>query len=251
MVDCMSQDDPVVLPDPLRESLIPRPATLPSEVADRLRQAILQGDIVDENHKLPSEAALAATYGVSRPVIREAIFMLKSDGLIISQQGRGQFVNPHGSNVFRLDTNMGNGAEIDALFEFLLSVEVSATRLAAQRRTADDLKRIRACYQRLYDATRELADGTEEDGQFHKSIVLASHNQHFIAFAGFLDGQVRRLIRTARKNTRNRSHDLMWQVQAEHEAILKAIEAGDAEQAAQAASAHLQNASARLASYRS
>ena len=246
----MSQGNSVTLPDPLRESLIPRPATLPSEVADRLRQAILQGDIVDQHQKLPSEAALAASYGVSRPVIREAIFMLKSDGLIISQQGRGQFVNPHGSNVFRLDPTMDNGDEIGELFEFLLSVEVSATRLAAQRRTQDDLQRIRDCYQRLYDATHELADGTDEDGQFHKSIVHASHNQHFIAFAQFLDTRVRRLIRTARKNTRSRSVDLMWQVQAEHKAILEAIEAGDPEQAALAASNHLLNASARLASYR-
>ena len=246
----MSLDDRMGVQDPLRASLIPRPATLPGEVAERLRQAILQGDIVDQNQKLPSEASLAASYGVSRPVIREAIFMLKSDGLIISQQGRGQFVNPHGSNVFRLETAMDDGDNLDELFEFLLSVEVSATRLAAQRRTADELRQIRDSYARLYDATRELADGTAEDEQFHQSIVRASHNQHFIAFAEFLDARVRRLIRTARKNTRNRSMDLVWQVQAEHKAILEAIEAGDPEQAARAATTHLHNAAARLASYR-
>lgn len=237
--------------DSLGESHIPRGSSLPIEVAERLRAAIQDREIVEGNNKLPTEAALAKAYGVSRPVVREAISLLKSEGLIISHQGRGQFVNPQGSNVFRLDPAMDTDEDLDELFEFLQSVEVSATRLAAQRRTPADLQKIQSSYQRLYSATQESLDGADEDEEFHKSIICASHNQYFIAFANFLDARVRRLIRTARKNTRNRSQELVWQVQSEHEAILKAIEAGDADQASLAASTHLNNAANRLGSYNS
>lgn len=234
----------------LDESPIPRGATLSTEVAERLRSAIRRRDIVGGDNKLPSEAILAKAYGVSRPVIREAMSLLKSDGLVISHQGRGQFVNPEGSSVFRLDPSVDTDEDLGELFEFLLAVEVPATRLAAQRRGADDLEAIRLAYQRLYDTTREAGDGSNEDSAFHRAIVRASHNRYFITFADFLDTRVRRLIRTARKNTRNRSIDLVWQVQNEHQAILEAIEAGDADRASAAATRHLTNAATRLALYK-
>jgi DNA-binding FadR family transcriptional regulator len=236
--------------DALEEHPIPRGAGLAAGVAQRLRQAIERRDIAEGSNRLPSEAALAKAYGVSRPVIREAMSLLKSDGLVISHQGRGQFVNPQGSNVFRLDPSVDTEQGLSELFEFLLAVEVPATRLAAQRRSEPELDAIRAAYRRLYDATRNLGDGTDEDEAFHRAIVQASHNQYFIAFANFLDARVRRLIRTARKNTRNLSEELVWQVLREHQAILDAIEAGDADRASAAANSHLTNAAARLALYR-
>lgn len=236
--------------DALDEQPIARGEGLAAGVAQRLRQAIERRDIAAAGNRLPSETALAKAYGVSRPVIREAMSLLKSDGLVISHQGRGQFVNPQGSSVFRLDPPVPTEAGLSELFEFLLAVEVPATRLAAQRRSAAELGAIRAAYQRLYQTTRDLGDGTEEDEAFHRAIVQASHNQYFIGFAGFLDTRVRGLIRTARKNTRNRSMELVWQVQREHEAILRAIEDGDAERASAAAHAHLTNAAARLVLYK-
>lgn len=234
---------------PDHDTVVARSATLPVEIAGRLRVSIGSGEIVGADGRLPAEAELAKRYGVSRPVIREAIFLLKSDGLVISHQGRGQFVNPAGSSVFRLEPAMQSDADLGELFEFLQSVEVSATRLAAQRRTADDLAAIRMRLAQLHDATRDGEPGVDEDKAFHRAIVDASHNRYFVEFAEFLDSRVRRLIRTARKNTRNRSDELVWQVHAEHEAIMQAIEAGDAERASAAASTHLRNAAARLARY--
>ncbi len=231
------------------EPPIARAATLPAEVAGRLRGAIARRDIVDADNKLPSEAELARTYGVSRPVIREAMSLLKSEGLVIAHQGRGQFVNPAGSSVFRLEPDVENGADLRELFEFLLSVEVPATRLAAQRRDPQGLREIQQAYARLYDVTHDAGDGADEDGEFHRAIVRASGNRYFMAFSDFLDGRVRRMIRLARKNTRTRSPQWVLQVQQEHEAILRAIEAGDADAASAAAAAHLNNAAARLALY--
>ncbi len=120
-------------------------------MAQRLRHAIERRDASRRRATgCRPRRALAKAYGVSRPVIREAMSLLKSDGLVISHQGRGQFVNPHGSSVFRLEPPADTDAGLDELFEFLLAVEVPATRLAAQRRSAAELDAIRAAYQRLY-----------------------------------------------------------------------------------------------------
>ena len=60
-------------------------------VAGRLKDAIMNGDI-PRGSKLPSERELALQMQVSRPVIREAIVVLSSYGLIVSRQGEGNFV---------------------------------------------------------------------------------------------------------------------------------------------------------------
>jgi DNA-binding FadR family transcriptional regulator len=235
--------------DTLDEQPIARGESLAAGVAQRLRHAIERRDIAAGGNRLPSEAALAKVYGVSRPVIREAMSLLKSDGLVISHQGRGQFVNPQGSTVFRLEPPAQNDEDLTELFEFLLAVEVPATRLAAQRRSQAELDAIRMAYQRLYPTAHALGDGMDDEA-FHRAIVQASHNQYFIGFAGFLDTRVRRVIRGAHKKAGDRSMEVERQVQLEHEAILRAIEDADPERAGAAASAHLINGAARLAAYK-
>ena len=62
--------------------------TLSSQVAEQLRASILAGDFA-EDVKIPPERELAATFGVSRPSIREALQMLVAAGLIEKRQGSG------------------------------------------------------------------------------------------------------------------------------------------------------------------
>lgn len=74
--------------------------TAPQIITQRLKKAIMSGDI-PMGTKLPSERELAAQMNVSRPVIREAIMMLTSYGLITSRQGGGNYVvDNFAENVF-------------------------------------------------------------------------------------------------------------------------------------------------------
>ena len=57
----------------------------------RVVEAILRVDYGPEG-RLPTESELAATFGVSRPTIREALSRLRSDGVIDSKRGAGSFV---------------------------------------------------------------------------------------------------------------------------------------------------------------
>lgn len=226
---------------------ITRGHSLPDEVANRIRLSIENGAI-QPGKRLPTQHELAETYGVSRPVIREAISLLKSDGLVISQQGRGQFVNPEGSSVFRLDPSFEDKEDLAYLFQFLMSVEVAATAQAATCRTDSELAEIRRHLEGLETAVHNGQNGVNEDMKFHRAILQATHNPYFINFSKFLESRVRNLIRTARENT-SRSQDMVKRVQQEHEAIFQAIETQDAVNARKAAANHLENAAMRLQIY--
>lgn len=66
------------------------------QVAADIRQKISAGDYAP-GEQLPSERELVETYDVSRPTVRDAITMLRTEGLVTSEHGRGVFVRPPAS----------------------------------------------------------------------------------------------------------------------------------------------------------
>jgi GntR family transcriptional regulator len=62
-------------------------------IVDDLRGEILAGGLAPGG-RLPSEHELALRYGTSRPTVRRAIALLKAEGLVVTEQGRGAFVRP-------------------------------------------------------------------------------------------------------------------------------------------------------------
>ena len=64
---------------------------LADQIYGHLFESIVGGRY-EANEKLPTEKQLAASYDVSRPVVREALMRLQADGLIISRQGAGTFI---------------------------------------------------------------------------------------------------------------------------------------------------------------
>ncbi|MEQ0564642.1 GntR family transcriptional regulator [Amycolatopsis sp. NEAU-NG30] len=66
------------------------------QVAADLRQKIAAGDYAP-GAQLPSERELVDTYGVSRPTVRDAVNLLRAEGLVTSEHGRGVFVRPPAS----------------------------------------------------------------------------------------------------------------------------------------------------------
>ena len=62
-------------------------------IVDELRASILEGRL-EAGERLPSENELAGRYDTSRPTVRRAIALLKAEGLVNTEQGRGAFVRP-------------------------------------------------------------------------------------------------------------------------------------------------------------
>lgn len=70
------------------------------QVAADLREKITAG-VFAPGARLPSERELVEAYEVSRPTIREAVDVLRSEGMVVSEHGRGVFVRPP-ANITRL-----------------------------------------------------------------------------------------------------------------------------------------------------
>jgi GntR family transcriptional repressor for pyruvate dehydrogenase complex len=157
---------------------------LPEEIASNLVQRI-NSDEFAEGARLPSERELSAHYNVSRPVIREAMSHLKSNGLVRARAGSGVFVGDKNAvRVFRLpDIDIDETESLAQIMELLLAIEVAATRSAATHRTKADLKHIRRELLGMEYAIASDRLGDDEDFAFHRAIIAATHNPHFISRA--------------------------------------------------------------------
>ncbi|WFR84846.1 FadR/GntR family transcriptional regulator [Arthrobacter sp. Y-9] len=197
-------------------------------VLARLRESIEDGTLA-VGSKLPSEAALASGYGVSRSVIREALRSCAALGLTETHTGKGTFVV---SARVSTDLVLGRYSARD-LTEARPHIEVPAASLAAERRTDDDLDTLRGI---LNDMLSE--DDPEAwvvlDSAFHLQIARASGNKVFETVVSDL-----REALGKQSGTLNLLADRQRVSDEEHSAILAAIESGSPDGAARAMRDHL------------
>ena len=160
---------------------IPR-RSLPELVIDQLGQRIVRGDF-NTNGGLPTEPQLSAELGISRNVLREAIKVLASKGLVEVRPKTGtrvrtpdqwNMLDPDIVGWFSLDASDLQGAH--DFVEFRRIIEPQASYLAALRATGDDIARIRAAFERLNACIGQPEKVPAADITFHRSIYDASHN---------------------------------------------------------------------------
>ena len=221
-------------------------ARLSDQVAAQLMAEIEQGRLAP-GAKLPTEANLAQQFRVSRTVVREAVSRLKSVGLVDSRQGSGVFVKP-ALPLPALHFEAQHAASQDAVVQMVevrRALEAEVAALAAERRSASDLRAIEQAVQALDLAVQSGGDGVTEDVNFHRAIAEATHNPFLIQTLGYLSQFLHGATQVTRANEARRG-DFADAVRIEHQHILKAIRAGDPVQARQAATAHMGNAIARI-----
>src|SRR5690554_5953280 len=157
------------------EGLVHKEALLPPVIAREIKRTIIK-DQLAPGTKLPNEATLIATYGVSRPTLREAIKILLAENVVEIQRGKGTFVtgNPGiGKDPLGLDfSNQKN--LIKNLFETRLLIEPPIARLAALRRTENDLDNLRAALSAFTQAPGRTENHAELDVVFHTTIARSS-----------------------------------------------------------------------------
>jgi DNA-binding GntR family transcriptional regulator len=164
------------------------------------------------------EAELAERFKVSRTPLREALFQLASAGIVEMQPRRGTVVaevSPH---------------RMVEMFEVMAELEALCGRLAARRMLAPEHERLLAAH-RACEKAREANNPDAyyyENEQFHHVIYQGSHN-------GFLEQQASALHRRLRpyRRLQLRVRDRMPTSLREHEGVVQAILAGDAEMTAQ------------------
>jgi len=159
-----------------------RRRTLPEQVVEELGQRIVRGDFA-ESGGLPTEPELSAELGISRNVLREAIKVLASKGLVDVRRKVGTRVRtPEDWNV--LDPDVIAWFSIDGselrnahdFVEFRRIIEPKASYLAALRATDNEIIAIRAAFEALHACIGQPEKVPPADIDFHRSIYNASHN---------------------------------------------------------------------------
>ncbi len=213
----------------------------------------LLSEIVGERYgigdRLPTEHQLARHFSVSRPVVREALGRLQNDGVIVSRQGSGRYVQRRPSPQVVGFTGASNLRAVLQGFELRLSLEALSARLAAGNRTDAQLEAIEQAAESLRAAlavggSRDIEK--EADYAFHRAIALASGND---LLADVLEGIAERLkagMRVTLSLTHEASAQRRARVLDEHDRILRAIRVGDAESAEIAMRYHVDQARNRL-----
>ncbi|MBG6074403.1 FadR/GntR family transcriptional regulator [Polaromonas sp. CG_9.11] len=218
---------------------------LSEQVAEALSAEIRAGRPA-AGEKLPTEAALVEQFAVSRTVVREAVSRLKSLGVVESRQGSGVFVRQAAFAPLNFDTRSAASRQaVIQMVEVRRALEAEVAALAAQRRNATDIERIRQAIVALDEAVKAGGDGADEDVNYHRAIADAAQNPFLISTLDYLRQFLRGVTRVTRANEARRA-DFARQVRDEHEAIAGAIEAGDATRARRVAARHMDNAIKRI-----
>lgn len=208
------------------------PRTLADHIAISLREDIAQRRY-EAGVQLPAGRELAQQFGVSITVVREALSRLRADGLIASRQGKGVFVADETTpRSFRLKES-SSPHSLRHIFELRMGVEVYAAGLAAQRRTAHDLKTMARCLKAMRPARKGFEEALSADIAFHQSIAMATQNPLIVSFVEFLHPHLREVIKLARM-TSSQHTDTQVASFEEHKHVYNAISAGDRDGAARA-----------------
>jgi DNA-binding FadR family transcriptional regulator len=183
---------------------------------------------------------------MSRTVVREALVRLASDGITAARRGAGSFVKHRPSD--RLAQYMPL-AELPATlgsYEVRFVLEAEAARLAAMRRSPEALARLEEGLNRLRAALLSSAPAHSEDMELHRLIAEATANAAFLAAFDALTPEVERIMRAGVDISRSRSPEVIATMMIEHERIVEAIRARDAEGAALSMRWHLSEGRRRL-----
>lgn len=207
-----------------------RRSPLVEQAAQRLRDQITDGSW-PVGTRLPGETTLARELGVGRSTVREALRALAGAGLVQARQGAGVFVTatePAEDWPARL-----RRAAVSDVYEVRMAVEVHAARLAAHRRTPEDVTAIGLALQGRRNAS--AADDTafvDADVAFHAAVVAAAHNPVLADLFAQFTPVLREGLTDLLALTGLRAHDPSTGDEA-HETLARAIADGDAERAAE------------------
>ncbi|GAA3706840.1 GntR family transcriptional regulator [Zhihengliuella alba] len=195
-----------------------RSRPLREQVRDALRQRIFEGDYQPGARLV--ERDLAAEFNVSRLPVREALRMLRQEGLVAEKATRGSVV----AGLTEKD--------VRDLFDMREALEVLACRLAAERATEDELA---ALERLLSDAEAHLARGAADEArransEFHDAVTRICDNELLRNALEPLQGRMHWLFRHA---------DDLAELIAEHRRLLLAIASGDPDRAGLESACHV------------
>lgn len=168
------------------------------------------------------ETVLSKEFGVSRTPVREALIQLATVGIVLIRPRRGAIVAEIGAQ------------QLVAMFEVMAELEAVCGRLAARRMTPAEHASLLAAHRDCQGASDDPDLYYYKNEQFHDQIYAGSHND-------YLAEQARSLHRRLRpyRRLQLRVRDRVSVSYSEHDAVVKAIVAGDCDKAAELLRQHV------------
>lgn len=195
--------------------------SLNKQLMDVIIENITSGDL-PVGEKLPPEAELADTLHVSRNTLREALKTLDTFGIIESIHGQGTFVSAYAMqripNIEILKL-LSADHDVQSLLDARLVIEPGLARLAAERRTEEDIEAMERSLDTFLDSAHSI------ENMFHFRIAKAANSP---VLCGYLQAVFQQLIHTPYPLLQTRLlADYHESEVREHREIMEAISDGD------------------------
>ncbi|WP_083975901.1 FadR/GntR family transcriptional regulator [Kitasatospora azatica] len=212
--------------------------SLTDRAITRIRQLIRDGELVPGS-KLPPEHQLAASLGLSRNLMREAVKALVVARVLEIRRGDGTYVTSLEPAL--LLEGLGGAVELlqgDTVLELMEArrlFEPVATALAATRITDEELAEVSGHLSAMREARDDVELLNQHDAAFHRAVIRATHNETLATLLEHISGRTLR----ARVWRGLVDADTADRTITEHEAIHQALVARDAALAQAAALMHV------------
>lgn len=216
----------------------------------------IQNGVYSPNDRLPPERKLAEDLGISRVLLREAIVALETLGILEVRLRQGIFVKVQTLQDFNQNLRFlpsWHSDFVPQLMEMRLILDVNAAKLAAGRRTEEELEKLKEFLARIErnqpNTTKEMKQHARDEFLIHSVIVEAAHNP-------ILSRVYEGIVSLMEKNNEflhvSLSQDLQWieQVIAHHRAIIGAIEEKNPEKAAEGMRLHIVESTKRFQKFK-
>ncbi|WP_166355163.1 FadR/GntR family transcriptional regulator [Phytoactinopolyspora limicola] len=195
--------------------------------------------------ELASEGSLATEFGVSKPVLREAVRSLEAVGVVVTSNGRpptvGSVTSKPLRDYFQWVAYAQDSAEIE-LLEVRQALETQCAILAADRATDDELTQLSQIIHRMSECSNDPDTFIKIDTDFHLAIAHASHNTLLSHLLTAIQEPIQEIIRRGLIRKWPHDHQRIYQVHAD---IAAALEARDSEAAYIAMARHFTSAIGR------
>ena len=178
---------------------------------------------------------------VSRPVVREAFKLLEAWGFIAMHQGRPAVVRDVDHSLLNRFFELFASRRRDSLTQLLelrSIIEVGTVQLAAQRATPAQLEALRSTLELMSKHRYDPTEFIDADTSFHIVLAESSGNDMIATVTTALRAQLREAQIITRSGAGRRG-DTRLEALVAHERIYEAVEARDAEKAAEAMRVHL------------
>src|SRR5690625_3267585 len=206
-------------------------------VVDDIKSKI-NDEVFGNGDKLPSERELSKQYDVSRNVIREAITVLQSEGLVVVHPGRGSYVTEPTLNIVTetIDRVMGNyKTSLEDIIDGREGIEVYVIKHVIQRATEDDVKTLYEIYDEMENHRHNVEQFVKFDEKLHIYLAKYTKNPLYeILLHSFLEMTQRILFDFTRLHPES-----VVEAQEHHLKIIKLIEQRDESAALELIKAHM------------